>query len=89
MGTTISMAKPIEAPLKGARRSRLSLHFNTPRVRRWLLVQLVSIPLDEIDEDESPELAYRAHTQVQPHKYDQLAQVVDNYRDGHLLHNML
>lgn len=31
----------------GVRRSRFSLHFNTPRARRWLLVQLVSVPADK------------------------------------------
>ena len=29
---------------RGVRRSRFSLHLNTPRTRRWLLVQWVSAP---------------------------------------------
>lgn len=32
--------------LKRVRRSRLSLHFSTPRTRRWLLVQWVSAPIE-------------------------------------------
>ncbi|MDQ6695008.1 MAG: hypothetical protein M3014_11420 [Chloroflexota bacterium] len=42
-----SLASAEEATLKGVRRSRLSFHFSTPRVRRWLLVQLVSVPARE------------------------------------------
>jgi len=30
--------------LNGIHRSRLSLHFNTARKRRWLMVQLVTAP---------------------------------------------
>ncbi|MGA7730400.1 MAG: hypothetical protein WCD37_03900 [Chloroflexia bacterium] len=38
--------------LRGIRRSRFSWHFNTPRRRRWLLVQLVSAPaIPTVEED--------------------------------------
>ena len=37
--------------LKRMRRSRLSIHMTTPRVRRWLLVQLVSIPVEQQADD--------------------------------------
>jgi hypothetical protein len=43
--------------LSGVKRSRLSLHFNTFRVRRWLLVQLVSIPVAGNDDEYDPRLA--------------------------------
>ncbi len=46
--TLVSSAARIEDIVpRGTRRSRLSLHLNTPRVRRWLLVQLISIPVHE------------------------------------------
>lgn len=48
---TISRAEQLgEAVLNGVRRSRFSLHFNTRRVRRWLLVQFVSAPVQTADE---------------------------------------
>lgn len=38
--------------LKGIKRSRFSLHLNTARRRRWLLVQLVTAPaLDPITDE--------------------------------------
>jgi hypothetical protein len=49
MPSTLQMAGPLaatdDAAIAGVRRSRLSIHLSTPRVRRWLLVQLVSVPL--------------------------------------------
>jgi hypothetical protein len=35
------------------KRSRFSLHFNTRRVRGWFLVQLVSVPVQTGDEQET------------------------------------
>ncbi len=40
-----------EGASRGVRRSRASLHFNTFRRRRWLVVQLVSAPLEDPQED--------------------------------------
>ena len=45
--------QPDEAVLNGIKRTRLSLHFNTRRVRRWLLVQLVRGPVQTGDEQET------------------------------------
>lgn len=39
--------------LKGIRRSRFSLHLNTARRRRWLLVQLVTAPALDAGSDDS------------------------------------
>jgi hypothetical protein len=39
-----------EEMLRGVRRSRFSLHFNTLRTRRWLLVQWVSAPVQATGE---------------------------------------
>jgi len=39
-----------ETLLRGVRRSRFSLHFNTLRTRRWLLVQWVSAPVQATGE---------------------------------------
>lgn len=46
-------AKADDSALKGIRRSRFSLHLRTHRVRHWLLVQFVSVPVpvDEAQED--------------------------------------
>ena len=48
----IGSKTPVEdAAIKGLRRSRFSLHLNSRRVRRWLLVQFVSVPVEEaVDE---------------------------------------
>jgi hypothetical protein len=40
--------------LRGIRRSRFSLHLNTARRRRWLLVQLVTAPaLEDVQEEQA------------------------------------
>jgi hypothetical protein len=38
------------ALVRGVRRSRFSLHFKTPKTRRWLLVQWVSAPVQATGE---------------------------------------
>ena len=54
MASTIGIAgravQPDEAVLKGMKRSRFSLHFITRRVRYWILVQMVSVPMQTGDE---------------------------------------
>lgn len=45
--------------LRGIRRSRFSLHLNTARRRRWLLVQLVTAPALDIEEGDAPAHAPR------------------------------
>ena len=58
MASTIGMVgraiQPDEAVLNGLKRSRFSLRFNTRRVRHWILVQLVSVPVQIGDEQETP-----------------------------------
>jgi hypothetical protein len=54
MSSTVSVAGSLfqeEKALKGVRRSRFSMHLNTRRARRWLLVQLVSVPVETAGED--------------------------------------
>lgn len=57
MASTIGVVgravQPDEAVLRGMKRSWLSLHFNTRRVRRWILVQLVSVPVQTEVEQET------------------------------------
>jgi hypothetical protein len=57
VASTIGMVgravQPGEAVLNGVKRSRFSLHFNTRRVRRWVLVQLVRVPAQTGDEQET------------------------------------
>lgn len=59
----------------GLRRSRFSFHINTPRRRRWLLVQLVSVP-DNAWQENDAELyrSVRARAE-QP----SLARLLDNF----------
>ncbi len=45
-----SLARLATANPPGVKRSRFSLHFSTPRMRRWLLVQLVSVPTESAGE---------------------------------------
>lgn len=83
MASTISTATIASAPvydepaLRGVRRSRFSFHLNTRRSRRWLLVQLVSIPLDGPDNEHSALAIRHSREQAAPHKT--LGQLVDNY----------
>ena len=57
MASTIGVVgravQPDEAMRNVIKRSRFSLHFNTRRVRRWFLVQLVSVPVQTGDEQET------------------------------------
>jgi hypothetical protein len=45
--------QPDEAVLRGMKRSWLSLHFNTRHVRRWILVQFVTVPMRTEDYQET------------------------------------
>jgi len=53
MGMVGRAVQPDEAMRNVMKRSRFSLHFNTRRVRHWFLVQLVSIPVQTEDEQET------------------------------------
>jgi hypothetical protein len=54
MASTIGMrdraVQPDETVLNGLKRPRFSLHFNTRRVRYWILVQLVRVPVQTRNE---------------------------------------
>lgn len=53
-----------EARAKGTHRSRLSIHLNTARRRRWLMVQLITMPNSSVDDSED---SLQAHNrQVEP-----------------------
>jgi hypothetical protein len=57
--------------LHGISRSRLSLHFNTARKRRWLLVQLVSAPaLPDPAADQPDQPTPYAYTAPNPERTD-------------------
>ncbi len=73
-----------ESMLQGARRSRFSFHFSTPRVRRWFLVQMVSVPVDRLQEEARRVRVARAARALvrQP---DGLNQVVDHSRSEQML----
>jgi hypothetical protein len=72
------IARADDPVLKGVRRSRLSIHMTTPRVRRWLLVQLVSIPVEETFEDGAGAQPYmRPMRTNQSRTYQQL---IDDYQ---------
>jgi hypothetical protein len=50
----VSSISSIDEPVSpSVRRSRLSFHLTTRRVRRWLLVQLVSMPVEPEQEREA------------------------------------
>ncbi|HEX9988352.1 MAG TPA: hypothetical protein VGE45_07735 [Chloroflexia bacterium] len=85
MGASIvsSIAQLEATPVKGVRRSRFSLHLNTPRVRRWLLVQLVSIPVAGGEgERQTPTTHLR---KPQPAIPDPMSRLMDDYQAGLLL----
>lgn len=70
-----------EGILKGARRSRFSFHFNTLRRKRWLLVQLVSVPADT-NEAEMDAPAQRSEP---PHRPCKLSNLVDEFRTSQMI----
>jgi hypothetical protein len=57
VASTIGMVgravQPDEAVLRGMKRSRFSLHVMTRRVRYWVLVQLVSVPVQTVNAQEN------------------------------------
>ncbi len=70
MSSTLGMAKSLtpqeEAIFKGVRRSRFSFHLNTRRVRRWLLIQVVSIPVSATGEEAEAPIARHARESYAP-----------------------
>ena len=81
MPSTLQMAGPLtaadDAVIAGVRRSRLSIHLSTPRVRRWLLVQLVSVPVHPNNKEpnaDNPSFA-PAHAPAHAH----LGRLLDDY----------
>jgi hypothetical protein len=89
MGTHIasSIAQLEATPATGIRRSRFSFHFSTARRRRWLLVQLVSMPLAAVEDDrESRPASARKPEEVRP---DALVRLIDDYRTDMILRRSL
>lgn len=72
-----------EPALGGIRRSRFSFHLNTRRSRRWLLVQLVSIPLEGTEQKLDRAASRHAREQTAQHKT--LDQLVDSYAISRML----
>ena len=64
--------------LTGIRRSRFSLHLNTARRRRWLLVQLVTAPAIDAEPGEDYTPAHR------PEQACDLNSVYQQYEAGRL-----
>ncbi len=64
----MSTMKLEEGVLKDTRRSRFSFHFNTMRRRRWVLVQMVSVPVDRenAQPDSSLQRAVEAQVAARP-----------------------
>ena len=86
--TSLSMTgrvTPLEENLlQGARRTRFSFHFATPRTRRWFLIQMISVPVDRLQEEARRiKLTRAARAQVRQH--EGLNQVVDHYRCEQML----
>ena len=70
-----------EGILKGARRSRFSFHFNILRRKRWLLVQLVSVPADNEDAENNAKVQ-RINHEDHPCK---LSNIVDEFRASQMI----
>ncbi|MBF6611723.1 MAG: hypothetical protein IVW55_01175 [Chloroflexi bacterium] len=67
---------------RGTRRARLSMHLNTPRVRRWLLVQLVSIPVEYGANEDLPTYAHTEEPLTAP--ADNYRRLLDDYQSAAL-----
>ncbi len=70
-----------DAAVPGVRRSRFSFHINTPRRRRWLLVQLVSVPDDSVQKSEVELYQTLRSKRPQP----SLGRLVDQFCTAHSL----
>lgn len=86
MSSTIGMANSLgakdEAIFKGVRRSRFSFHLNTRRVRRWLLIQVVSVPVSAAAEEGEAPIARHARKNCAPTHTP--AQLLDAFESGRL-----
>ena len=73
-----SIGKLEEGAMGGIRRSRFSFHLRTPGARRWLLVQLVSVPMKA-----EPILNAKAnyHTERADDPADTYSRLIDDYRN--------
>lgn len=67
-----SIASQEDTVPNGIKRSRLSVHLNTPRRRRWLLVQLVSLPNDLQDEKRESQHIDHLEPKAPPYDYNRL-----------------
>jgi hypothetical protein len=87
MASTLQMTgrlAPVdEVSVAGVRRSRFSLHLNTPHVRRWLLVQWVSTPVGGTGKQ--PQAAQRSQAQTEATGRDNLGRRLDDYLDARTL----
>ncbi len=81
-GMANSLAPKDEAIFKGVRRSRFSLHFNTRRVRRWLLIQVVSVPVSAAAEEGEAPIARHARKSCAPTQTP--AQLLDAFETSRL-----
>ncbi len=68
--------------LKSIHRSRLSFHFNTWRTRRWLLVQLVSMPANVAEEGVELAPKYSRPVKVE---HPGAQRLLDDYRTSQML----
>ena len=82
IGMTNSLSAREEALFKGVRRSRFSFHLNTRRVRRWLLIQMVSVPVSATAEEGEAPVARHARKSVAPAQTP--TQLLDAYETGRL-----
>ncbi len=81
LGMTNSLSAQEEALFKGVRRSRFSLHLNTRRVRRWLLIQMVSVPVSAAaQEGEAPVARQTRESRTPPKTPAQLLDAFDMNR---------
>ena len=72
---------------RGAHRSRFSFHFNFLRRRQWLLVQLVSVPVDgeHIEADTDLQLAADA----QREKPCPIGRLIDQYQQSQMTRRII
>ena len=82
LGMTSSLGVKEEAVLTGVRRSRFSFHLNTRRVRRWLLIQVVSVPVSATAEAGEAPIARHARRSNAPAPTP--SQLLDAYETGRL-----
>jgi len=84
MNLSLADSGLLEEMERQTRRSRLSLHLNTRKRRRWLLIQLVSMPMSNLLAEELEDSSSKRSPGVPSSESwsDNYSRLLDNYTNN-------